>query len=543
MKLRNTILIAILTLTALTLTATATPAYYTIFHAMDQATMEYFRDGGNGSISISKDGGATYRSLTEFRFDQLGRGVARVYELNRVSPDTIVKFEASFNESKNGQPTDISTEVTAQEFLDSLIPYKRWRWLTYSPVYVTYDTRLSIVEIAVSDGRFTNLVSAVVQEDLAETLGGDGSYTVFAPTDDAFAALGLTGNDLLEIDNLIEILLYHVLPVALNGNEVAVAMHLETLLGKDVDIRSEGDELFINDSRIILENIHASNGIIHVIDAVLLPPALPSIVDIAVSDGRFTNLVAAVVQENLAGTLDTAGPFTVFAPTDNAFAALGATGKSLLDIEKLGEILLYHVVEGRLTTKDIIANERLTTLLGEHLQVNVTDEGVFINDSKVIVEDIKAENGIIHVIDMVLIPEEMPDVVDVAEAAGQFKTLLAVLQQTGLDEVLRTDGPFTVLAPTDDAFEKLPGWLLNYLTNNPEYLKQVLLYHVVPGDLTAGEVLENRTLKTVTGRNVHPRYRQGDVYINNAKVIAADIEAKNGTIHVINKVLIPWYRY
>jgi len=282
---------------------------------------------------------------------------------------------------------------------------------------------------------------------------------------------------------------------------------------------------------------------VHVLDAVLLPPALPSIVDIAVNDGRFTNLVAALVQENLAETLATAGPFTVFAPTDKAFENLGATGQDLLNIDKLAEILVYHVVDGRFKADDIVLKDRLETLLGEELKVNVTDEGVFINNSKVILQDLKAENGIIHVIDMVLIPQEMPDIVDVATAAGQFKTLVGALQATELDDVLRGDGPFTVFAPTDEAFEKLPNWLLNFLVNNPKYLEQVLLYHVVSGDLNAGEVLASRSLKTVNGRSVYPRMRGDHVYVNKSKVIAADIEAENGTVHVIDKVLIPWYRY
>jgi len=410
-------------------------------------------------------------------------------------------------------------------------------------VYVSYEALPTIVDLAVNDGRFTNLVAAVVQEDLAETLSGEGSFTVFAPTDDAFEMLGLTGTGLLNTEGLKEILLYHVLPSALEGDAVAAATHLETLLGKEVDVRVEGADLFINNSKVILGNLKASNGIVHVLDAVLLPPALPSIVDIAVNDGRFTNLVAALVQENLAETLATAGPFTVFAPTDKAFENLGATGQDLLNIDKLAEILVYHVVDGRFKADDIVLKDRLETLLGEELKVNVTDEGVFINNSKVILQDLKAENGIIHVIDMVLIPQEMPDIVDVATAAGQFKTLVGALQATELDDVLRGDGPFTVFAPTDEAFEKLPNWLLNFLVNNPKYLEQVLLYHVVSGDLNAGEVLASRSLKTVNGRSVYPRMRGDHVYVNKSKVIAADIEAENGTVHVIDKVLIPWYRY
>ena len=456
---------------AVTLGALASPVYYTILHALDQDSMEVFTDGGYGSLSVSTDG-RNYTTISNFRFDRYGRAFAKTYALNKVPGDAQLKLVASFNESEKGQPVDTIMESTVDEFIDGLMKYSRYHWLTYAPVYVNYETSPSIAEIAINDGRFTKLVAAVVQEDLAETLAGPGNFTVFAPTDEAFAALGLTDEELLGLPNLKEILLYHVLPNALDGNEVAAETMLETLLCKDVSVSVVGDDLFINDSKVIIANIEASNGIIHVIDAVLMPPTLPTIVEIASNDDRFEILVAAVTEAGLVDPLSGEGPFTVFAPTDDAFetllSALGVTAQQLLDDPELGNILLYHVVNGKLTAEDVVMKERLATLLGEDLKVKVTDDGVFINDSKIILTDIKAENGIIHVINAVLIPEEMPDIVDTAVAAGQFTTLVSALQLTGLDEALRGDGPFTVFAPTDEAFAKLPSWLLNFLVNNPE---------------------------------------------------------------------------
>ncbi|VGO11596.1 Immunogenic protein MPB70 [Pontiella desulfatans] len=543
MKKYRKMLVAMAAFVATTVGAVASPVYYTIFHALEEDTMEVFTYGGQGMLKLSTDGGDSYRQISSFRFDRHGRAVAKVYALNHAPKDAMVKLVASFNRGENGQPVDTLVETTAGEFLDSLMPYKRWSWLTYAPVYVSYETLPSIVDIAVNDGRFTNLVAAVVQEGLADTLANDGPFTVFAPTDDAFEALGLTGSDLLAVESLKEVLLYHVLPAALDGDAVAAETHLETLLGKDVEVTLDGSRLFINSSEVILANIKASNGIIHVIDAVLLQPTLPSIVDIAVADGRFTNLVAAVVQEGLADTLAHSGPFTVFAPTDDAFDALGATGDDLLAIPDLANILLYHVVDGRLKAEDVVLMERITTKIGKDLKVNVTAEGVFINDSKVIIQNIKAENGIIHVIDMVLIPEAMPNVFEIADGAGAFKTLVAALEATGLDDVLKGDGPYTVFAPSDEAFEKLPSWLLNFLVKNPEYLQQVLLYHVVPGDLDASEVLEQGFLRTAQGRSVKATLKKDEVFINRSKVIEANIEASNGTIHVIDSVLIPWFSH
>ena len=125
--------------------------------------------------------------------------------------------------------------------------------------------------------------------------------------------------------------------------------------------------------------------------------------------------------------------------------------------------------------------------------------------------------------------------------ALSFNTLLTALEITGLDEVLEGDGPFTVFAPTDEAFEKLPSWLLNYLVNNPALLEKILLYHVVADDLSAEEVILQRDIETANGGSVTARVYDGEVYINRAKVIDADIKASNGRIHVIDSVLLRWF--
>jgi transforming growth factor-beta-induced protein len=525
----------------------AIPVYYTIFHALEEDTMEVFKDGGSGILAVSPDDGTSYKVVDRFSFDKYGRGFARVYDLSKVPADAPVKLTAVFNESARGETADTVIHTTAGEFLDSLSRYSRWSWLAYKPVYVSYDVLPDIVDTAIAADGFEILVAAVQEAGLEDALRGEGPFTVFAPTDDAFgdllSALGATPEQLLADTDLADILLYHVVAGALDGDAVAAETHLETLLGKDVEITVVGEDIFVNGARVVLGNIEASNGIIHVINAVLLPPVLPGIVDVAKADDRFETLVAALEATGLDDALSGEGTFTVFAPTDDAFEALGIPPNELLANTNLANILLYHVTEGRVKAADAALLDRITTLLGEDVKVTLTGEDLFINDAKVILEDIKAENGIIHAIDAVLIPAEMPDIVDVAEGAGQFETLLYALELTGLDDVLRGDGPFTVFAPTDEAFGALPDWLLSYLIRNPDYLKQILLYHVVAGDLDSGEVLEQGRLKTVQGGTVRARAYEGEVYINRARVLAADVEAENGTIHVINRVLIPWFTY
>jgi uncharacterized surface protein with fasciclin (FAS1) repeats len=316
---------------------------------------------------------------------------------------------------------------------------------------------------------------------------------------------------------------------------------IETLLGKDVLVEIDGDTVQINNATVLVTDIDTKNGIIHIIDAVLLPPALPDIVQTAKDAGIFTTLVAALEATGLDQALAEPGPFTVFAPTDEAFAALGIPPADLLANPDLSNILAYHVTEGRLNAAEVVANDRITTLLGEDVRVSVVDGEVFINDSKVIVADFKAENGIIHVIDAVLFPPDTPDIVDTAIAAGSFNTLVDLLVATGLDEVLRGNGPFTVFAPTDEAFAKLPSWLLRGLLDNPDLLKSVLLYHVVGDDLDASEVLSQRRIQSVQGTNLYPWAWKDRAYINRSKILQTDITTRNGTIHVIDRVLIPWW--
>ena len=279
-----------------------------------------------------------------------------------------------------------------------------------------------IVDTAVADGRFTTLVAAVQAAELVDTLKGEGPFTVFAPTDDAFAALPEgTLDSLLLPENkqaLTDILLYHVVSGEVMAADVTALTSATTVLGKDVTVKVDMGNVYINEAQVVITDIATSNGVIHVINAVLLPPAdeaameeKNTIVDIAVADGRFTTLVAALTAADLVETLSGDGPFTVFAPTDDAFAALpaGTLDTLLLPESKqaLTDILLYHVVSGKVMAADVVTLSGATTVLGKDVTITVKDGKVFLNDTvQVIITDIEASNGVIHVIDAVLLPPQ-----------------------------------------------------------------------------------------------------------------------------------------
>ncbi len=276
-----------------------------------------------------------------------------------------------------------------------------------------------IVDTAIADGRFTTLVAALQAAELVDALKAEGPFTVFAPTDDAFAALPAgTLESLLLPENkqaLTDILLYHVVEGKVMAADVTGLKSATTLLGKDVTVKVDMGNVYINDAKVIITDIETSNGVIHVVDAVILPPteeaASNTIVDIAVADGRFTTLVAAVTAADLVETLSGEGPFTVFAPTDDAFAALpeGTLDSLLLPENKqqLTDILLYHVVSGKVMAADVVTLPSATTVLGKDVTITVKDGKVFLNDTvEVIITDIEASNGVIHVIDAVLLPPQ-----------------------------------------------------------------------------------------------------------------------------------------
>jgi transforming growth factor-beta-induced protein len=286
-----------------------------------------------------------------------------------------------------------------------------------------------------------------------------------------------------------------------------------------------------------------------------------TIVDVAVGAGSFTTLVAAVTEAGLVDTLSGEGPFTVFAPTDDAFAAaldaLGLTAEELLASDDLAAILTYHVVAGEVDAATAISldGQSADTVNGAPIDISVVDGNVMINNATVIGADIEASNGIIHIIDTVLLPptdeamteDAMADgpgtIVDVAVGAGSFTTLVAAVTEAGLVETLSGEGPFTVFAPTDDAFAAALdalGLTAEELLASPE-LGAILTYHVVAGEVDAATAisLDGQSAGTVNGADIDISVVDGNVMINDATVIGADVEASNGIIHIIDTVLLP----
>jgi len=270
-----------------------------------------------------------------------------------------------------------------------------------------------------------------------------------------------------------------------------------------------------------------------------LPPEEFDIVATALQANVFTQLAGLVVDAGLVETLRGPGPFTVFAPTDDAFMKVPANIKHAIedDPDTLTTVLTYHVVAGEISAADLEEGQ-LDTIAGVPLTITRDGDDVFVNGSKIAAADVQATNGVVHVMGDVLVPP-LGDIIDVATTLPGFETLATLVTQADLIDTLKGDGPFTVFAPLDSAFEALPAATLDAVTNDPELLATVLTYHVVAGKLSLSD-LRPGTIETVAGLELEiTKDDSGNTLVNGIPVAVGNVQATNGVIHVLGKVLVP----
>lgn len=407
----------------------------------------------------------------------------------------------------------------------------------------------TVADVIIDSPDHSTLETAVVQAELLPALTDPaGTYTVFGPTDAAFNALGSTLTDLLAdpTGDLRDILLYHVLGSKVLSSSLsngAMPIPLNTANSIKVTVTSPAGDVFVNQAQVTTPDVEAGSGVVHVTDAVILPNE--TVADVIIDSPDHITLETAVIAAELLPALtDPAGTYTVFGPTDAAFAALGTVVTDLLldPTGDLKDILLYHVLDAEVASGDLsngdIANPLNTA---NTLKVTVTTTSdVFINQAEVTTPDVAGGNGLIHVVDAVLLPNET--VADVIIGSPSHTTLeTAVIAAELLPALTDPAGTYTVFGPTDAAFSALGSVVTDLLADPTGDLKDILLYHVLntevaSGDLTNGDLATPlnaaNTLKiTVTTGS--------SVYINQAQVTAADIPGGTGLVHVVDAVLLP----
>jgi transforming growth factor-beta-induced protein len=421
----------------------------------------------------------------------------------------------------------------------------------------------SIVALAQENSNLSSLEAALVKyPDLVAALGSNTNYTVFAPSNTAFtnllSAIGQTSIDDVPEDVLREILEYHVVAgPGLKANQLTSG-GIETVNGEDVMVSTTGGVKLNGTVNVSTADVVASNGVVHVIDAVLVPPSITPIVGTIVAPAyfnkNFTTLIAAVkaASPSILTTLLNSDAKTLFAPTNEAFTNSGIT--ALPDEASLNAVLAYHVVPAEVMAGDIAEGRSSAETLNGNIYLSNVESGVFINgEAKVTAVDIEGSNGVVHVIDHVLIPPSQT----IAQIATtfEFTQLVAALARTqgqGANDLLAAvsdpESSLTVFAPTDAAFQALYDALgVNGVDEIPlATLIAVLKHHVVSGYVFSTD-LSTGPAPTLNGNvaidlSVNPPTVTGSSGTDNKanlQTTLLNIHGTNGVVHVIDKVLLP----
>jgi len=413
----------------------------------------------------------------------------------------------------------------------------------------------NIVQVAQSTPDLSILVDAVVAAELTGVLSGDGPFTVFAPTNAAFQKLDeQTLNTIISTPSLLTALLqYHVVGGEVYAADLTNGPVPTLLAGQSIEVDLSGGMVTLNgSSKVTAADVGASNGVVHVIDEVLIPEDFfaQTIVQIAAGSPNHTILVDALTKPELSDLLAAANDptqnLTVFAPTDDAFeAVLAVLGKESIDdipVELLKEIVSYHIVGAAVKSTDLSNGDVETLLPGESVTVDLTD-GVKINNANVTAADLMAVNGVVHVVDAVLLPSFVVNAVgtvsEVVLFSNDFTILAAALRKAELLDVVSDAEALTVFAPDNAAFVAAGITSLDGLEKDD--LTPILTYHVLGSKVMAAQLPASGMAETLNGGNIYLGYlNQSRVLINGlTEITAVDIEKSNGVIHVIDRTLVP----
>ncbi len=398
--------------------------------------------------------------------------------------------------------------------------------LTALPLSVSADETKDIPTNASETGVHDSLVAALTHAGLASTLSGDGPFTVFAPTDQAFADAGI---DLASFDTdaenatLVDILTYHVVAGSVMSTDLTDAGTTDALNGDKLSFTVTNTEVKVNDAVVTTADVVSSNGVIHVIDKVLMPP-----VDVYVGDGSMSEpyfeFYTDVDGTNGMTEIDISKSYR-FQRLNNPSAHPFYIGDSGYNTDSSDNL----IISGDGTSTTGISDDESFTL--------------FFRDGFTI-EDTLSYFCTVHssmMSDFTLTaPVELVDIPTTATSTGIHTSLVAALAQAELVSTLQGDGPFTVFAPTDDAFAEAGIDLSTFDTDEEnETLADILLYHVVAGTVMSSDLTDGMTATAINNDSLRFNVGTDGVVVNDANVTLADVVASNGVIHVIDKVLMP----
>ena len=428
----------------------------------------------------------------------------------------------------------------------------------------------TVVDIIVNSPAHDTLEAAVIAAGLADDLAGEGPFTVFAPTDDAFKALPQGTIEALLTDPtgaLADILLYHVVGGKAMSTDLSDGQVITTLLGKDINVTINGDGVFINDAKVILADLEAENGVVHVLDAVLIPPVVKASfpIDFESETDAVWNVFAngagdstdfMVISNPDKSGINTSDNVLKFVVNEGADPWAGAYSDSYAPIEFTQASHTFTMMVWKSVISPVGFKVEASTNGGPVTEVKVSNtltnqwEEITFNLSACIgysyprivifpdFPDTRTSGTTVYIDNIAR--KETTTVVDIIVNSPDHTTLETAVVAAGLADDLSGDGPFTVFAPTDDAFAALPEGTLDALLEDPTgALADILLYHVVSGKAMSTDLSDGQMITTLLGKDVEVTINGEGVFINDAKVTVADLEADNGVVHVIDAVLLP----
>ncbi|XP_033743739.1 periostin-like isoform X2 [Pecten maximus] len=407
------------------------------------------------------------------------------------------------------------------------------------------DFRGTIADVILRDQRLTKFSQMLYKANLIDTLQKSKHFTLFIPEDKAFKRLSSGLNNRITNDRKIAtaIAKYHIIKGTYCAASTVLSAQLISLEGGFLAFICKFNGNYVNDAKLIEEDIVTSNGVIHIINKVLLPNTVKDILQVA-HELDLTKLTELVHRSGLADWVQSRPEYTWFAPNDAAFEALSPIYKEALQEQPglVEQMLKYHTLEGRMKTDSLVGEQTLRTGIDARLKVGVYHNGITIDSSHILDGDRESSNGLIHVIDKVLIPPEL-NLMDLIESDPELEVFTNAIKKAGLEDLFqqKPGKQLTVIAPTTDAFYRMPTYKREDYMKNKEKLKRLIARHVIDR-VVVSSGLDMSTTYSLMSRQLEPvafkLESSGTLWINKyAKVQARDHLALNGVIFKTDRVL------
>ncbi|KAM9801696.1 periostin, osteoblast specific factor b [Neosynchiropus ocellatus] len=395
----------------------------------------------------------------------------------------------------------------------------------------------TIQDVIEVEDDLSTLSDVALNAGLMEKLGQAGHYTVFAPTNEAFERLGIDVLERIQDDKKVlqALLKYHILDSVQCSEAIMSGSTYETLEGNNIVIGCDGDSLTVNGVKMVRKkDIVTTNGVIHLIDEVLVPDSAKQVVElVGASQSTFGDMISEL---GLAAAMRPEVEYTLLAPINSVF-----TGEVMaVDQSDLKLILENHILKNKITLGQLYNGQRLETIMGKWLRVFIYRTAVCIENACLIRGSKEGSNGALHLMRTLLKPAQKT-MYEILMEHGGFKIFLSLMETAGLTEVLRQEGDFTLFAPSDKAFEGLSTSDMELLKSDMNALRTILLYHINGGIFIGGglETGVTNLLKSLQGSNLRVIFANNTMQVNSVQVPESDIMATNGVVHFVNRLLYP----